>query len=344
MDKSRYDLVDVVKFVLSILIVALHCSALYQFGPEANTWLCDLPSRLGVPFFFMASSYLLFSRNGGAPLTKEGLVRYIKRIGLLYLFWFCFNLPHTLYVLLVTNPFSLASLLAFFKDAIFSGTYLGSWYLGCSIWSVLVVYLLSKWLSTGKILVISFLLYVVCIMTCVYSGWMSEDAYHTLTTYFVAPRNSVFAGLFYFTMGKWIAEHKEKLFGYRRRWYALFFVIFAALGVLEVYLVRGWLGDPVSLACFFMLVPTSICLFLFVITSKARIAHASTLRHLSTITYCSHPFIIAVARHAFPLFGIETLSVSVLYCLSALAATWVLGFVIMALSRRRGFTWLKIAY
>lgn len=74
MERKSYDMVDVTKLGMAFLIVAIHCSAggLNMIG------------RLGVPSFFIASSYFFFKRylTQSEKQQKKMTIRYVKRIAL----------------------------------------------------------------------------------------------------------------------------------------------------------------------------------------------------------------------------------------------------------------------
>lgn len=89
---KNYDVLDLTKLVLSIMIVAIHTSL---FPNILYPWL-----RLAVPLFFIISSFLLFSKVNNVSLTEKDIVvkNYIIRQLKLYLFWFIILLPLTVII------------------------------------------------------------------------------------------------------------------------------------------------------------------------------------------------------------------------------------------------------
>ena len=96
------ELADLMKFVASIMIFVMHMEVFRDFGDKAFLYQVVL-SRWGVPFFFVSSSYFLFRRGKNGSIAREDLIKYIKRIALLYLVWFIINLPYTVYKRLIEN-------------------------------------------------------------------------------------------------------------------------------------------------------------------------------------------------------------------------------------------------
>lgn len=97
MTKENYDFVDIVKFVLSIFIFIMHIGAFNSQSEAFQLYVIQLPARIGVPFFFVISSFLLFQKSENNDISKATMLHYIKRILLLYALWAIFNLPHILY-------------------------------------------------------------------------------------------------------------------------------------------------------------------------------------------------------------------------------------------------------
>ena len=82
--------IDLMKFIASMMIFAMHCQAFYDLGRFSFLW--ELLTRWGVPYFFIASSYFLFSKCEHADAAKT-VKKYIMRIATLYFAWIIFNIP-----------------------------------------------------------------------------------------------------------------------------------------------------------------------------------------------------------------------------------------------------------
>ena len=108
-----------------------------------NIWMdrgLGLFTRLAVPFFFVATGFLLFNGKVG----KEKAVGYIKRILILYVIWglayLFINYVNTIQKILYQTFISGIGHL---------------WYLKATIVAVALVWLLSKRFSDEKVLIIS---------------------------------------------------------------------------------------------------------------------------------------------------------------------------------------------
>lgn len=130
---KNYNTIDIGKFIACIGIVALHVSPLSS--------LCHcvfLHSTLGfltslcVPYFFVISAFLFFSRNPEYSLNK--LLHFVKRITILYLGWL-------LIYIIVTWDYQLFTNFSFAK--LFNSFY-GSWFYVALVISTVIITFLSK--------------------------------------------------------------------------------------------------------------------------------------------------------------------------------------------------------
>lgn len=81
---------DVLKYMMALLIVAIHARAFY--GEYTSIFFKPL-TEIAVPVFFILSSFFYFRKLYYCENIWSNLFTYLKRIGLLYLLWFCVNIP-----------------------------------------------------------------------------------------------------------------------------------------------------------------------------------------------------------------------------------------------------------
>ncbi|MBP3540137.1 MAG: hypothetical protein J6J62_09865, partial [Oscillospiraceae bacterium] len=203
--KKNYDSCDLLKFIFSILIFILHSNLFFGLSPKLIV-ASQLASRGGVPFFFIASSYFLFSRQDGrGNISRETLIKYLRRVFCLYLVWLVINFPSVVYTKLAYN----ATMAEFLKTCLLSSSYSGSWFMQSCIFSALVIYLLSKRFSTRTILLLCAPVFLCYVLSSAYEPLLPAGVSAVLR-WLVFPVN-IFVGLFYFALGKWTAEHQEAI-------------------------------------------------------------------------------------------------------------------------------------
>lgn len=287
----NYDFIDFMKLIGSVAIFSMHAWDQYVGSNAYST----LVARWGVPFFFIASSFFLFSKEKNGNIEKSALIRYVKRIASLYLVWAIINIPNIIQRNLDMD-FNVESYIRLGLTFILSSSFMGSWYLVSSIWSAVIIYLLSKKLNTKQVLIITSIVQLLCILCSSYvyaipSGIFSVLTYY-LYYYLYFPLNA-FGGLFYFALGKYIFENKEKLTKYGTGLYAVLFVIMYLGYAVEQY-GTIILGFNRTTDQSFMIVPSAVVLFLFSLKINIKVNNARLLRKLSTIIYCAHGNVLTI--------------------------------------------------
>ena len=286
--KETFDTVDIAKFTASILIFSMHCNI---FG-EYNIFL-EVISRWGVPFFFICSSYFLFSKSVDGNISKDTMVRYVCRLGKLYLAWLVINIPNVIFTRLYSKDLSdIKTWLFFLKNSLLSSTFTASWYLGSSIFSAWIIYLLGKRLKTTGIIAVTSLLYIVCVLSSVYRGILPPEALPYIK-FLCFPLN-IFNGCIYFAAGKYIYENRESVFKVSTRKKALIcLIVFYCTFIAELCLSKYY-------NCFgttdvaFSTIGIALPLFLLCMQSNIKIKNGILLRKLSTIIFCCHGNVLLV--------------------------------------------------
>lgn len=150
--KKQFNAIDVLKFVMAMFVVMIHVKP--NAHSEGLTMVFTPFLSIAVPVFFVVSSMLIFSKLNG---DRGALLKYCKRIGLLYLSWFVIDFW---YIWTNKSYFSIGVAnggAELFKDMIFSTTFPGSWYLSASVMGVVIVYLLNKIMHPVIVFLMAFL-------------------------------------------------------------------------------------------------------------------------------------------------------------------------------------------
>lgn len=146
---------DILKFLMALFIISIHI-------PIKNAFFSPI-QNLGVPIFFILSSFFFFNKSVNNNFKTENLLYFIKRIGYLYIFWFIVNIY---FIHIDKNYFGkgIAGFLYLFRDILFSYTFPGSWFLSGLVISVTFIFILKKnsipnWIVFSISLLIYILLY-----------------------------------------------------------------------------------------------------------------------------------------------------------------------------------------
>lgn len=284
---------DIVKFVLSLLVVAIH-SELYPM--VLYPWL-----RIAVPLFFMMSSYFLFSKLREASKDNHRAIvsKFIVRNLQLYFCWFIILLPITIYLRKeswFSNDF-LETILTILKSFLFGSTFVASWFIIATIIGVLIIYLLCKLLQNNYI-VFLISLFAFCVVTLA-----SSYEYVIADTFvFVAIKgyinifdglvNSFPAALFWVFMGKLFAEQKIKL---KSTSLLIVLMICSCIALFIEWKFVMSLDGSYNNDSYFMLAPLCVLIFLGIEKIKPLYRkNAVYFKRASTIIYVVHGSLLPV--------------------------------------------------
>ena len=343
----HWDSIDVLKFVLSILIVVIHVNPFSSIAYDLVTPVL----RTAVPLFFMISSFFFFRKltaeksvaleeRGGALLGR--LFSFTKRNMQLYLFWLIVLLVPTL---IVRGWFDSGFLLGLFKmihSFVFSSTFVASWFIVALVIGVWVVAILSLKLGNRSLLLLSIPIYVVCVlMSNYYYSPFTQSHLDALNYAFYAPYNSFWASFLWVVLGKMVADSQVSLSMVPAKKLAVAFFVGIMLLYTEQFVVIafGFAGENDA---FFSLPFVCLPVFILVLGIRREVKCAGFLRSASTVIYCVHGTARGVFAAGFSFHGVEVTNVLLLPVVMCFSLGCAL--IIFLASRNRKLKWLRYAY
>lgn len=287
---AKYDLI---KFFLSILVLAIH-STLYPM--VLYPWL-----RIAVPLFFIMSSYFVFSKLHEASKEKQMVIlkKFVVRNLQLYLCWFVILLPITLYIrkgLYFSNGL-FKNILSILKSVFFGSTFVASWFITATIIGVLIIYSLSKLLKKDCfVFLISLFAFCIVTLESSYKSVIADtfifaaiDGYIEIFDRLVC---SFPAALFWVLIGKLFAEQKIK---FKSVPLLVTLIVLSCVALfLEWKLVFSLDGSYYN-DSYFMLAP--LCVLLFISIQKIKPFYwgkSVYFKRMSTIIYVVHGSLLPV--------------------------------------------------
>lgn len=324
---------DILKFVLAIMVVCIHSTKAIILFP----WL-----RLAVPLFFITSSYFFFNKlkNTSKKNKKDVLIKYVKRNLIYYLFWFIALLPITLIIKKwFINGKIVWSVLSIISNFIFGSTFRASWFISALIIAVILIYFLDKKFSNKTILLISFAFWLIAYIDSSYGFLLSEDnilhLYDRLGHWYL----SFPVALLWVSIGKCFAE---KEFITNKKINIILIIIFAILLYVEWLLIYKYSGEPFN-DVYLFLIPLCTVIFNFIKNLKClNLSFAVILRNMSAIIYPFHKSLIYCIKRVFNHFDIVYANYQIV--ILTLVICFIVSFVIIKLSRKKYFSFLKYAY
>ena len=338
--RKNLDAADVLKYVLSILIVSTHTSLF-------EGYITPLV-RLAVPAFFMISGYFFFSKinkcNSEAEQTAY-LKKSVTHNLILYLFWFIVLLPLTLYIRGYHTMGIVQGTVHLVRDFLFGSTFQSSWYITALITGFTIVLFLSRKLPQWALVLIGVVCYIPSLLSSNYEFVIqSSDTLRavgeSLSQVFLLPCRNFSVSILYIAIGKYLAEKNYD--GKTKRYTITFLLAFAGL-VLEYVLLRVSGVKIINTDCYIAVPFAAYYLCKVFLTLDISCKHAFVLRKISTVSYFAHMAVFMVVAKIFKMVGVPDWH-NVLVFATTLACTQVLSLVIIKFSDCRYFKFLKYSY
>lgn len=211
--RVNYNSIDVIKVCMSILVVAIHTHPEYNFAEIVKELIRGVYT-IAVPFFFIASGFLLWHKIANASIEKqeEKLKKWISKTIRLYMVWTAIYLPFTIYGFYHDGVPVLKSLVVFIRNVLLIGQNFLSWplwyLLGMLVAGVVTFLIVVVWKMKMTVLYVVATLFAISGVLLDYCNEHSvlltiTEAYYKL---FQTTRNGFFEGLPYITIGMAIAS------------------------------------------------------------------------------------------------------------------------------------------
>lgn len=328
---ERNHAIDYFKFWAIFFVVCIHTapfSGTMVLGIDGNyiNFFINSFARFGVPFFFVVSGFLFGQKISTSSNTKKYFKKYFMKIVKLFIYWYLFYIMYGLALNIVKGIVEglsirqeiinyLSSFIGLKESMLFIvyGDAGGPasyhlWYLSALIWSILAVYVFIKINKLNVLLFISLLLNVIGLFGQTYSGIFSLEFLNDN----VSTRDAVFYGLFYTTLGCYIAFNynwiKQKVDKIKSSMFVTLFFIFSFTQIGERAIANIFWAEEIRATDFYLsTIFLTICLFLFVI-KNGHIGKKSILTKVGKNAvgiYVSHTLFIDLTVLTFEFLGID---------------------------------------
>lgn len=337
---KQYRTVDLFKFICALLIIVLHTAPFASYSKVLTFGLRNIVTVVAVPFFFVASGFIAFSKINSLETECEKnkyMVKHTKRLALMYVIW---SAIYFVFVLIdwIQNGFTLGKLLEYIKDFFFEGSFLTIWFLPAVLTATLLVFFLRKKLSYETIFLIAIPFYVFTLLGSSYYGLIDNvpvigNIYDAYYSFFDTIKNGVCFGFIYVALGAYIAQNKDNIKIKNSHSIIAIALCWVLLAIEEFGVAYfGWNDKGVDTVI--MLVPMSF--FMMILAINLELPGSDKL-YLMCRKYSLLMFLV----QRIPLTIIDRFmgntiiaTNSIIYFVVVLAATMLLSFVIIKLSER----------
>lgn len=289
MEKKKYNSIDLFKFIMAFCVIALHTGPLegctiYLINTFYSTFVC-----MAVPFFFIASGFLLAKKMQYPFCLEENrviIVNYMKKVIRLYLVWTVIYFPLALIHFVSRKENPIRAVLIYIRGFFLVGHQYNSWHLWYMLSTIyalaIILFLLKKRQSIQRIILFGFVCFLVgtfiTYLTTYYEGNTSKlvEIVKKILVYSVE-NGRIFSGIFYIPIGMLLS--KETI---RKQ-------------VFWVFLIAGFIAnfmiDNQSISTLFEAVSS---IGLFGVIEKIKFADSKVfpfVRKMSTFIYFIHMYV-----------------------------------------------------
>lgn len=345
---TQYNMVDLIKLLLAIYIITEHTGLLQGIGGVTRYIAVEVITRATVVFFLLAASFFLFghfnfSQKESLQTQNAYMKKYLYRIVNLYLFW---SVPYSIIFFINSvnqNGFSFSLVAHFLVNLFVNGTFYHMWFFPTLIFGVIAVYFMMRYTSIKWILLLSAVLYILCMLG---NGYyfigckipVISGFYNIYFKYFNDTINGFFYGIPLVAVGAWLARAKIP----HRPW------LYGGLCLVSVILfaVEGCLLPVGGKHAYIMVIPVGLFAFLFALQVRLKDSVVFYYaRKASIVVYTAHPLFIILWNKIADMVGIPVnIYYNIVSYVFTLGSTLVFSGVLIVLSKRRSFKWLKRLY
>lgn len=327
-DKKNFNGIDLIKFICSILVVAIHIKVFNASAFGKASLISNLMQfcigRVAVPFFFVSSAFLLFRKMDISRIEVDVIKSYCFRILQLFAVWS---------ILLVLGP-------AYHL-----------WYLTALVVAVVMLSLCLRFNIKLKYLwILAAILYVIGLLGDAYAGVgaalqgapVINVIVKVYTLFSETTRNGFFMGFIFVLMGCSFTRAKFRM----KNSVVLAGFVLSMIGLTaEFYLLTRY-DIPAENNMYVMLIPCVYFMFYLACNIKLRDrAIYKKLRAAGTLIYFLHLMVDAAARPFVHLLkDLTGIDLTGFRFFIVLGLSLLISLGLQGLSEKEKFKWLKWFY
>lgn len=292
-NSKQYDLIDLSKYIGSVFVVFIH-----TLPDGIGEQLGNVIGRFAVPFFLIVSAYFYtnkLSKNDEGDRNRL-IIQYVARIFRLYLFWMILNSPFILYN--SVNYFRSSTFgiwktsLLFVLSCVYNAVpgYGISWYLTTSMFSAAILGRLYFKHSSLSLLFYTLPFFLISVFSSTYGSLIRKMGPIAQLRALFSPANSLFAGLFFFSLGMVLFDHRHFWMVHVSKPVLISITVLALICSIVEANVAIHYNLPYAAGTtdqYFMLFPLSFFLVVLCLKFQVKLLFAKICRKASTVTYLS---------------------------------------------------------
>lgn len=327
-----YKTLDLTKFILSFLVIAIHAALI---SSKTSYFLLNHVWHLAVPIFFLISGFFIFKNYKKEGIKKIDL--YIKKLIKLYILYTIIYLPLTLIGCFENNTPFLMDILIFIQKVLFVGENYYSWPLWYLL-ALIISTIITRTLLYFKIRIINiFFLGLFLTLTGICVNYFIHTPTNTFIDniifiykkIFITTRNGFFVGFGYVSTGLLLACYEEYLSKYLNKNLKWLYILFI------ISYITYYNNIPLSLN----ILSTIVFILLLLNNNIYNGINNIWLRNMSTIIYFFHMYFVYIVVVFIDLTNVQ---VSFIYSFIFISiSTTAFSALVLKLSESKQFLFLK---
>lgn len=289
--KRYYFSIDIMKYICAIMVLSIHMAPFEQISPLLNDLWGSVICRVAVPFFFIASAFFFFKKEGS---IKKNFVTYGKRILMLYAIY------TVIYLVILAIKGQLESPIKIVQEILFSGVCIHLWYFLAVIVGIAAVIFLEKIIGTKLTVIVAAFMYILGTLGSTYYSLLFEENIigKMISVYmeiFLSARNGIFFGMMFVVLGKIVLKREKQVISRSLTFWVLTCGIVVCLMCAEGIAISKLTTKIYGRDMFLILPLCAYVLFGLVLKLNQYIKNVSRnrilciyLRNISTLFYVLH--------------------------------------------------------
>lgn len=322
---------DILKFIMALLIVAIHSEAVNDFPIVYEVMNPVIMSA--VPMFFVISAFLLFRKIRQSQLSGQQergiLLHFTWRLFLLYSFWMVVQFPLVIHTRHYLSMSFLEFIYNFLLDIAFRSTFHGAWFFSALVVGTWLIYFASKILKDKTI-------WILPLFVALYIYHADDLPVQYQTFWFlyqenvINPQNSFLVSLFWISAGFILANPDiiEKIENLRNSY--VMGGLFCIAWLLSIMLLDSRV---------IMVLPLFVLFYNWNLESKPVY---KMMRQSSILIFTLHFIFIGIFRMVCP--NVELLQHGLFLYVILVLLCLLSSLVILKLKDCKIFSWLKYSY
>lgn len=330
--KEQYAAVDIFKLICALLVVGIHWEPFIEYGEKANFLFSSVFCRIAVPFFFVSAGYFLKDKLQSWKETGKYLLRLLQ----LYMVYTVPYLPMIFQEIYHERGDMAGRIRLLVVRLFWRGSYLQFWFFPALIIGVCIVFVLRNKLHLPRVVlaILAVGLWIIGVISAPnYVQGNSNEVNQFLVNLNLAynARDAIFWGFPFVYFGNMIYEKRSYL---RLGGEVLGLAIGIVIWTMEVYVASekwncvyasNWFGAAIS----------ATSLFLILLRIPANINLGKWCRSLSTWIFGIHMYVYN--EFSFVIGDVNHL----VRCMFFMGTIWVMGMILICLSKTKQFAWLS---